>query len=71
MPVPMSYTEIAADLTARIRAGEYPAGSKLPSYNELATLYSVHFATIARVMALLRDRGVVVGSPGRGTFVPD
>ncbi|MEV0459575.1 winged helix-turn-helix domain-containing protein [Catellatospora methionotrophica] len=71
MPVPMSYTQIADDLADRIKSGEYPPGSKLPSYNELSTLYSVHFGTIARVIALLRDRGVVIGSPGRGTFVPD
>lgn len=71
MPLPMTYIEIVEDLTARIRSGEYPPGSKLPSYNELKDLYSVSFATIARVMSILRDRGAIIGAPGRGTFVPD
>jgi DNA-binding GntR family transcriptional regulator len=36
-----------------------------------ASLYSVSRATIAIVIRLLRDRGVIVGIPGRGTFVPE
>ncbi|MFD0594085.1 GntR family transcriptional regulator [Catellatospora coxensis] len=50
---------------------EYPAGSQLPTYNELADLYSVSFSTITRVIGVLRLTGVVVGVPGRGTFVPE
>lgn len=71
MPLPMSYLKIAEDLTARIKSGEYPAGSQLPTYNELADLYSVSFSTITRVIGVLRLTGVVVGVPGRGTFVPE
>ncbi|WP_422771267.1 winged helix-turn-helix domain-containing protein [Plantactinospora sp. WMMC1484] len=69
--IPLSYADIAADITARIRAGEYEPGAKLPSYTQLADLYSVSFSTAARAVALLRDRGVVVGAPGRGVFVKD
>ncbi|MGW0435328.1 GntR family transcriptional regulator [Micromonospora sp. NPDC003197] len=69
--IPLSYVNIAADLTARIEAGEYEPGSKLPSYTQLADLYSVSFSTAARAVALLRDRGVVIGSPGRGVFVAE
>lgn len=71
MPIPMSATDIAADLTERIRDGEYPAGSQLPTYRELMRLYDVGYTTIATVMLMLRERGVVVGVPGRGTYVPD
>lgn len=71
MPLPMNYLKIAEDLTARIAAGEYAPGQQLPTYNELAALYSVHFSTITRVIGVLRDRGVVVGLPGRGVFVPE
>jgi GntR family transcriptional regulator len=67
----MTSTQIAADLTERIKSGEYPPGSQLPTYAALASLYSVSEGTIAGVMRLLRDRGVVVGIPGRGTFVPE
>jgi GntR family transcriptional regulator len=67
--IPLSYVEIAADIEARIRSGEYQPGAKLPSYSQLAELYSVSFSTAARAIALLRDRGLVVGAPGRGVFV--
>ncbi|MFC0033006.1 winged helix-turn-helix domain-containing protein [Micromonospora chaiyaphumensis] len=64
-PIPLSCSDIAADITSKIDSGEYQAGAKLPSYTQLADLYSVSFSTAARAVALLRDRGVVVGSPGR------
>ena len=67
--IPMSSEQIVEDLTARITAGEWAPGQQLPTYNELAKLYSVGFGTIARVILILRERGVVVGVPGRGTFV--
>lgn len=71
MPLTMNYLQIADDLTARIAAGEYPPGSKLPSYDELAELYSVSFSTITRSIGVLRLKRVVVGQPGRGVFVPE
>lgn len=68
--LPMTAAQIAADLTDRIQAGEYgEAGSQLPTYASLQALYSVSESTIVKVMGLLRERGVVVGIPGRGTFV--
>ena len=69
--IPLSYTDIAADITSRINNGEYRPGAKIPSYSQLVDLYSVSFSTAARAVALLRDRGVVIGAPGRGVFVPD
>ncbi|MEU7824394.1 winged helix-turn-helix domain-containing protein [Catellatospora sp. NPDC049133] len=71
MPLPMSYLKIAEDLAARIKSGEYQPGQQLPSYNELATLYSVHFSTITRAIGVLRLQGLVIGVPGRGVFVPE
>ena len=71
MSVPMSYKQIADDFAGKIAAGLYPAGSKLPSYDKLAADYGVSYATAARAYGLLVDRQVVLGSPGRGMFVPD
>lgn len=65
----MSSGEIAEDIASRIESGEYKHGEKLPTYQEIADLYGVHFATAARAMRDLRIRGLIVGSPGRGTFV--
>lgn len=70
--IPMSADQIARDLTDRIAAGDYgEPGSQLPTYAALAGLYSVGVSTIAKVIMLLRERGVVVGVPGRGTFVAE
>jgi GntR family transcriptional regulator len=67
----MTYRQIADDLQARIARGEYPPGSTLPSYRELAELYSVGTTTAANVYRVLTDRGVVVGQAGRGVFVAE
>jgi GntR family transcriptional regulator len=69
--VPMSSAQIVEDLTARIAAGEYPPGTKLPSYAELGRLYNITHSTAARVILILRERGIVVGVPGRGVYVSE
>ncbi|GLH97330.1 GntR family transcriptional regulator [Phytohabitans aurantiacus] len=71
MPIPMGYRDIAADLQERIDTGEYQPGAKLPTYPQLAELYSVSVSTMQRAVALLVDRGWVVSSQGRGLYVPD
>jgi GntR family transcriptional regulator len=69
MTIPLDYRGIANDIEARIAAGEYPPGSKIPSYSQLADLYSVSISTAQRAVIVLRERGLVVGSQGRGVFV--
>jgi GntR family transcriptional regulator len=71
VPLPMSAAQIADDLADRIRAGEYPPGSQMPTYRALMGLYGVGYTTIATVILMLRQRGTVVGVPGRGVFVPE
>ncbi len=71
VPVPLNYREIAGDITDRIRSGEYPPGSQLPSYTKLADLYSVSVSTAQRSIGLLQDRGLVLGSQGRGLYVAE
>jgi DNA-binding GntR family transcriptional regulator len=65
----LSYRGIADDLTERIRSGEYPPGSRLPSTAQLAELYSVNRSTVVRAAGLLHDRGLVRGIQGVGLFV--
>ncbi len=71
VPVPLSYREIADDITDRIRSGEYPPGERIPSYSQLAEIYSVSVSTAQRGVGLLQDRRLVVGAQGRGLFVAD
>jgi DNA-binding GntR family transcriptional regulator len=69
MPKHWTYGRIADDLTARIRRGEWPPGAQIPTYEQLGERYSVHKTTAARAVALLRERELVEGAPGRGVFV--
>jgi GntR family transcriptional regulator len=69
MPEHLSFRGIADDLTERIRSGQYPEGTQLPSTVELADMYSVSRSTIVRAVALLHDRGLIYGEQGRGMFV--
>jgi DNA-binding GntR family transcriptional regulator len=67
----MTTDGIVEDLADRIKRGQYPPGSKLPTYDQLADLYSVSAATIGFVVKRLKDRGLVVGRQGRGVFVAE
>ena len=61
------YQQVAARIRARIRAGEL--GPRLPSYMTLAHQLDVSPMTVQRAIGVLRDEGLVVTRPGRGTFV--
>lgn len=65
----MSYRQIADDMASRIQSGEYKAGDLLPSQVGLAEIYLVSESTAERALLLLRERGLTIGIPGRGTFV--
>ena len=65
----MTYEQIAEDLAGRIKSGEYPPHTKLPSNRELADLYSVSVATIDKVHIWLRGRRLTYGVPGAGVYV--
>lgn len=71
MPIPMTAEQIADDLAARIKSGEYKPGTQLPPYRVLSELYNVGNTTVAKVMTILRARGVVIGVQGRGVYVPE
>ena len=71
LPIPMSSDQIYEDLADRIRSGEYPPGTELPSYRELAALYTVGRTTMSVIVKRLRDEGLVVGVRGRGVFVAE
>jgi DNA-binding GntR family transcriptional regulator len=61
------YQQVAARIRERIRAGEL--GPRLPSYMNLAHELEVSPMTVQRAIGVLRDEGLVVTYPGRGTFV--
>ncbi|WP_328941503.1 GntR family transcriptional regulator [Streptomyces sp. NBC_00250] len=63
------YRRIAADIHARIQAGEWMPGDMLPSRSAMATQYSVHEQTLRLAYVLLRQTGILEGEQRRGVYV--
>lgn len=63
------YEQSAAHLEARIRAGEFPPGSRLPGEQALREELGVSLSTIRKALRLLRDKGLIVTRASLGTFV--
>ncbi|MEV0616684.1 GntR family transcriptional regulator [Nonomuraea sp. NPDC050404] len=63
------YRRIAAEFRARILAGELRAGDRMPSIREIARRWGVAIATATKVMAALRDEGLVEARVGAGTVI--
>src|SRR4051794_30565120 len=63
------YVRLAERIEESIADGTLPAGAKLPPQRDLAYDIGVTIGTIGRAYALVRERGLVSGEVGRGTFV--
>jgi DNA-binding GntR family transcriptional regulator len=63
------YMRVADHIAARIAAGDLSADSRLPGERELAAEYGVAIGTARRAVEELRERGLVVTLPGKGTYV--
>jgi DNA-binding GntR family transcriptional regulator len=64
-----TYARIADHLARRIAAGEFPPDAMLPGERALCEEYEAALGTIRRALDELRDRGLVVTLPAKGTFV--
>lgn len=65
------YRQIADDIRARIDAGEYPVGSRLPSKAELLKTYDVALGTLDKAINELRHRGYLETVQGVGMFAAE
>jgi GntR family transcriptional regulator len=67
------YQLIIDYIQARIAAGDWPPGHKLPTPPELATVIDppTSPATVRRATDTLQDRGVLVGRQGKGVYVAE
>lgn len=63
------YLRILQALEGALRSGELQPGDQLPPQRAVATRLGVDFTTVTRAYAAARDRGLVEGTVGRGTFV--
>jgi GntR family transcriptional regulator len=63
------YVAMADHIAARIDAGELTPNTRLPAERDLADEYGVSLGTARRATRELRERGLVVTVPVKGTFV--
>jgi len=66
-----AYVEIAATYARRIRSGQLPPGSQLPSYAEIADQSGVSDIVVRKAIELLQTQGLVRSVRRRGVFVAD
>ncbi len=64
-----TFRRIVEEIASKIKSGELKPGDKLPSTSELAKIYDVSTGTVYRALSLLHDRELIIGQPGRGTYV--
>lgn len=64
-----NYNSILQTLLSQIQNGDFPAGSLLPTENELAARYNVSRPTITKVYNTLQDDSYVTKKKGLGTRV--
>ncbi|MBP2319857.1 AcrR family transcriptional regulator [Kibdelosporangium banguiense] len=69
MPAEPPYLRIAAEIKDRIARGELRAGQRIPSTRRITQEWGVAMATATKVIAALRDDGIVDTKPGAGTVV--
>ena len=65
------YEQIYREILGQIQNGTYRTGDKLPSEKELSEHYHVSRITSKKAVELLADAGIVVRTPGKGTFVSE
>jgi len=63
------YLRIHRELSDRIASGQWPAGSLLPSQQQLAAQFGVSVMTLRQALQLLADDGLVQTRHGAGTYV--
>jgi GntR family transcriptional regulator len=63
------HRQIAAQIRAQIRRGDWAPGERLPSIPSIAATYGVAKQTVQRTIDQLRIEGILITKPGSGTFV--
>jgi GntR family transcriptional regulator len=63
------HRQIAEQLKARIRRGDWAPGERLPSIPAIAEMYGVAKQTVQRTIDQLRIEGLLITKPGSGTYV--
>jgi GntR family transcriptional regulator len=67
-PIPL-YRQLADLILAKIRAGEYPQGARIPSEHRLAAQFGIGRPTVRQATDWLLQKGVLARKRGSGTYV--
>ena len=67
-PEPL-WKQLATVIQARIDDGTYPPRTAIPSIRLISEEFELSDVTVKKALADLKQRGVLIGTPGRGTFV--
>lgn len=67
-PVPL-YRQITEFIRQKIKTGEWPLGSKIPTERQLAALLGVNRSTVVTAYSELAADGLIEGNSGSGTRV--
>lgn len=65
------WRQVADHIAARIRSGELQPGARLEGERELAEAYGVAVGTVRRAVEDLRERGLAVTLPAKGTYIAE
>jgi GntR family transcriptional regulator len=65
------WMQVRDALRQRIVSGDLPPGAMVPSIVTLHQEYGIAKTTARKVLAALRDEGLIVTTPGWGSFVVD
>lgn len=65
------YKQLEEKLQTEIENGERPAGSRIPTENELSEQYKVSRVTVRKALSKLTDMGYLDRKSGKGTFVAE
>jgi GntR family transcriptional regulator len=65
------YSQIMAQVIAKVMAGDWLPGQALPSIRELASASKVSVITVKRAYLELEHAGVIVTRHGKGSFVAE
>ncbi|GAB3088024.1 MULTISPECIES: winged helix-turn-helix domain-containing protein [Micromonospora] len=67
-PTPL-YVQVADLIAKQIEAGKLEPRKPIPSESQIQQTYGIARGTARQAVALLRERGLVVTVPHRGTYV--
>jgi GntR family transcriptional regulator len=65
------YEQIARHIADAVTSGDLAPGDRIPAGRDLAEDWEVGYSTVMHAMSVLQERGVLVATQGKGTFVAE